>query len=442
MVSSNMDLLVVGGGPSGMMAALAAAERGRRVVLCEQLTTPGRKLLASGGGRCNLTNTLDVAELCRAFGRQERFVRATLQELDTGWLRTYLEGVGVATHAPDGRRVFPVSHRAVDVLEPLRRRMEALEVEILGSCEVSAIRVEEGAVVGLTTSRKRLEASRVVLASGGRSYPELGATGTGLEMAAAVGHRVNGTFPAMVPLLTRESWPARCTAHTLPAVNVTIDLPGARGLSRCGDLIFTWRGLAGPVILDLSREVAPLLRRGPVPLLIELAGGRGQEGWRHELRRVRAERTAARLVTALVELGLPGPLAEVLLELAGIPTTRLVGELSKREQSELARLLHRFPVTVVATEGFDRAMVTRGGGRSATGGSTVPREQAGQGPLLLRRGARRRRPVRRVQPAVGLCQRPSRRQLCCAVATTRTRTPPCRGRRHGRRSRLRLPRPR
>jgi len=355
------DLLVVGAGPAGMTAAIAAAERGARVLLCEQLAKPGRKLLASGGGRCNLTNTLGSEEQLARFGKQGRFAREILTEHDSRWLRRFMSALGVETHAPDGMRVFPTTHRAVTVLDALRARLDALQVELRVDCQVTGLWREADELRGIETSDGRIQAAAVVVATGGKSYPELGATGSGYALAAAAGHQLADPYPAMVPLLTSERWPARCTAHTMPKTTVFIDLPRHRALRATGDLIFTRQGLAGPVILDLSRELPPLLEQhGAVPLVLELTGGRGQEGWRETLTRWRAGQAGTPVSSALAR-ELPAPLAEVMCELAEVPAGCRLGELRRGAQARLAELLARTPIEVRGTEGFDRAMVTRGG---------------------------------------------------------------------------------
>jgi predicted Rossmann fold flavoprotein len=311
------DVAVVGGGPAGLMAAIAVAERGRRVVVLEQLDRPGAKLLASGGGRCNLTNTLPPADFLARFGRQGRFMQPALEAFGAAALRCWFDSLGVATHAPDGLHVYPVSNSAVTVQSALWRRAKRLGVAVRLATRASCLWIEQGAVRGLETSRGRVAASRVILASGGRGYPALGGSAVGYDLARQAGHTVTDLVPALVPLLVREAWVRGCAGVSLPA-RVWIDLPRRPHAGAAGNVLFTHRGLSGPVVLDLSGEVSALLaRRETVPLRLDLSLGTTAAEW---LARFDAwERSAGRKTFAgLLEGRLPRRLAAALCGLAEI----------------------------------------------------------------------------------------------------------------------------
>lgn len=356
-------IIVIGAGPAGLAAAIAAARAGGRVTVLEQLPQPGRKLLASGGGRCNLTNTLSAADLATRFGRQWRFLLPALETLDPEALRRFFETRGVPLEAIDGFHYFPRSNRAGDLLEVLLGELARLGGELRCGVAATALRREDGRLRGVDTASGPLPADRVILAAGGRSYPALGSLGTGYELAAAAGHQITPPVPALVGLLTEETWPGGCTGIVLPDAEVAIDLPGERNAAGRGELLFTHRGLSGPAVLDLSGRVAELLaRRHAVPLAVRLRADDDRNDIDALLRDWRQRRGRKQLSTLLAEL-LPARLAAALLGAAGLRGERRAAELTAAESEALNRFLAAAPLTATATEGWTRSMVTRGGVR-------------------------------------------------------------------------------
>ena len=349
------DVAIVGAGPAGLMAAIAAAEAGARVVVCEQLERPGIKLLATGGGRCNLTNTADAGTVMARFGRQGRFMAPALAVMDGPKLRAFFAGLGVPTSAPDGFHVFPESNSARSVLDALLGRAEALGVRLVTGAEVTGLSRE-----GLETSRGAIQCSRVIIATGGKGYPALGATGTGYRLAEQAGHRIVPPVPGLVPLVTAERWVERVAGVTLPEAAVWIDLPKRRPAQSVGPLLFTHRGLSGPAVLDLSADVAGLLAGGsPVPLRVDLTPATPAEAW---AARFDAWHRAhgKRLVRTLLAEHLPASLAAELCHLAGRGDAR-AAEMASAHRLALASLILALPFTIAETEGFEQAIVTRGG---------------------------------------------------------------------------------
>jgi len=359
--SEATDVAVVGAGPAGLMAAIASAERGHRVLVLEQLASPGRKLLATGGGRCNLANTLPPEEFMARFGRQGRFMQPALAAMDADGLRRFFDALGVPTHAPDGVHVYPVSEKAADVLDALRRRMKTLGGVVRTRVRVTGLAVGNGTLQGLETDRGPVAARHVVVATGGRGYPVLGATGTGYALARQAGHTMVEPTPALVPLVTRETWPAECAGVALPAARVRIDLPRQAKAGRTGDVLLTHTGLSGPAVLDLSGDVAAMLAHRPtVPLRLDLVPGTTHQEWIRRFDRWQ-ESDGARTLGTLLGRHVPRSLAKVLCRLAGIDPGWRPGRLTRPLRRTLADLLTALPLTVTGTEGWDRAMVTRGG---------------------------------------------------------------------------------
>ncbi|MBE3099299.1 MAG: NAD(P)/FAD-dependent oxidoreductase [Planctomycetes bacterium] len=355
------DVLIVGAGPAGLMAAIAAAERGRRAVVLEQLQRPGAKLLASGGGRCNLANTLPPAEFMARFGRQGRFMQPALAAMDSAGLRRFLEVLGVATHAPDGFHVYPVSDSAVTVQSALGRRARELGAEVRLGVRVAGLWMEAGRLRGLETAGGRVGARQVIVATGGRGYPALGGGAAGYDLARQAGHTVVEPAPALVPLVVRETFFRSCAGASLSSACVRIVAAGEPRAGVAGEVLFTHTGLSGPVILDLSGDVAALLRKQEsVPLRLDLAPGTTPAQWRRRLEEWR-ESDPRKTVVGLLDRHLPRSLASAVAALAGIGPMVRPTRVTVRSRDLVTKLLTALPLTVTGTGGWDLAMVTRGG---------------------------------------------------------------------------------
>ena len=355
------DVAVVGAGAAGQMAAIAAAAEGRRVVLLEQMDRAGLKILASGGGRCNLTNLAEPEAFYEAFGRQGRFATAAIEAMGPPALRGLMDRLGVPTVVTNGVHVYPASQRSADVQAALHRRIDRLGVTLCLGREVRRLWIDSGRLMGVELSRRQpVAAERVVLACGGKSWSKLGGTGGGYCLARQAGHAICEPVPALVPLITRERWPAALAGVSLKRARVWIDLPGQAKAGLTGDVLLTHNGLSGPAVLDISGSVSRLLGRGSVPLRIELVAGvdaarwvQGLEGWRSSAGR--------RTVGSLLQQHLPRSLCEVLCDMAGLDRRTTAAHLPAAGRDALAGLLGELKLTVTATEGFDVAFVTRGG---------------------------------------------------------------------------------
>lgn len=356
------DVVIVGGGPAGLTAAIAAAGEGARALVLEQLDRPAAKLAAAGGGRCNLTNTLDRNTFMARFGRQGRFMAPALEAMDSAGLRQFLDDLGVATHAPDGLRVYPKSNSGADVQRALWGRVkELLGATLRLGARVTGILLEGHAVCGLVTDAGRYAASRIVLATGGKAYPSLGASGSGYALAAQAGHAIVDPRPALVPLVVQEVWPRACAGISVPGARVWIDRPGQARAGVTGDILFTHRGVSGPGVLDLSGDVSELLARGPsVPIRVCLTPGVSTEEWLGGFTEWESS-SPRKTVHNLLDGALPQSLARAVAEEAGIGREARISEVSSDRRRRLAERLTAARLTVVATEGFAQAMATRGG---------------------------------------------------------------------------------
>ncbi len=355
------DLIIIGSGAAGMIAAIVSARASLRVLLLEKLPNIASKLKATGGGRCNLTNTLPNEEFMSHFGRDGRFMQDALAAFDYKKLILFLKEIGVETHAPDGFRVFPTSHSSTTIISALQNELERLDVTLLCSQKVEQINHSENQITGVQTQDNIYIAPNVIVATGGLGYPTLGAEGDGYTMATELGHKVTNLYPAMMPLKTKESWVARCRADTIPKVELRIDLKKHKKLRAKGDLIFTKNGIRGPVVLDFAREITPLLEKyGEVPLLLNLTKGMNEEQISQHIKNEVSKNPDASILEHISTL-LPPALSNELCTLANINPTDKHNKIEGAQRAKLIQLLAWTPLSVTGHDGFKMAMITRGG---------------------------------------------------------------------------------
>jgi len=355
------DLIVVGSGAAGMMAAITAAREGKSVILLEKLSKIGAKLKATGGGRCNLTNTLTNEEFMSRFGRDGRFMSPALDTLDHKDLMSFFKAIGVESHAPDGFRVFPITHSSSTIINAMSAEMQNLGITVECSQKVETLEHDGLRVTGVKTTSSSFQSHNVVLASGGMGYPVLGAEGDGYPMAESVGHKVSELYPAMMPLKVKETWVENCRADTIAKVAMRVDIKKYKKLSAKGDLIFTKGGIRGPVVLDFSREITPLLSKfDEVPVLANLTKGMNEEQVRMHFKK-ELNKDPHRNTLQLLQTLLPESVTLELCNLAGVEPTIALNKQKGVSRDKLIKLLAWTPLTVNGHDGFKMAMITRGG---------------------------------------------------------------------------------
>jgi predicted Rossmann fold flavoprotein len=355
------DLVVVGAGAAGQVAAIAAAEAGQRVIVLEQMPQAGMKIIASGGGRANLTHNMPIDEFWQTFGRQGRFILPALTLLGPAELRAFFARLGIQTVVDDHSRVYPTSQRATDVQKALTRKLEQLDVRVNLNCLVSGLWMEDRQLIGVETSQGNIRGTRVLLACGGRSWAPLGGTGGGYSLARQAGHTLTEPLPALVPLIAEEPWLVELSGVSLDNARLWIALPKQSKMGITGDVLFTHRGVSGPAVIDLSGTVSQLLHKGaPVPLRIELLAGMDVAQWDQEIASWRNSAGKKQVVVLLRER-IPASLARALCKQAQLTEHVTAAELSTAKRQALAKLLGALELTITDTEGFKTAFVTRGG---------------------------------------------------------------------------------
>lgn len=355
------DLIVVGSGGAGMIAAIVAARGGKSVLVLEKLPKIASKLKATGGGRCNLTNTLSNEEFMARFGRDGRFMQDAIALFDHKELVAFMKEIGVETHAPDGFRIFPTSHSSATIIAAFEAEMQRVGIELLCEQKVERLLMEGEHISGVKTQNATYRCENVIVATGGLGYPVLGAEGDGYILAGELGHKVTELSPAMMPLKTKEKWVANCRADTIAKVELRVDIKKYKKLRAKGDLIFTNHGIRGPVVLDFAREVTPLLKKyDEVPLLLNLTKGKNEEQITQHLKNKALEHPDKSIVE-LVQTLLPEALSHELCKLAEIDPNTKLGKIEGVKRAKLISLLAWTPLHVTGHDGFRLAMITRGG---------------------------------------------------------------------------------
>lgn len=358
---NNYNVIIIGAGAAGMMSAITAARKKHKVLLLEKLPKIGAKLKATGGGRCNLSNTLSNEIFMSRFGREGRFMSPALGILDSKELQKFFNEIEVETHAPDGFRIFPVGHSSSTIIKALEDEMQKVGVKVLCSQKVEQLEHDGLKITGVTTQTDRFLADNVIIASGGMGYPVLGAEGDGYPLAQSVGHKITELHPAMMPLKTKEDWVSNCRADTIAKVELRVDMKKYKKLHAVGDLIFTKNGIRGPVVLDFSREITPLISKyHQVPMVMNLTKGMNEEEIRVHFKNILIQ-TNDHTVLSMVETLLPHSIALEICQLANAHPTLTWGKLSGVVRDKLIKLLVWTPLTINGHDGFKMAMITRGG---------------------------------------------------------------------------------
>jgi len=359
MGASTWDVVVIGAGAAGLLAATQAAERGRRTLLLEKNRKPGVKILMSGGTRCNITHATDNRGIVEAFGPPGRFLHSALAAFGVEETIALFESEGVATKIEENGKIFPVSNKATDVLAALLRHLER---------SGAALALEEPVVdiqllspgFAIITPRRQITAGQVIVTTGGLSYPGSGTTGDGYNFTTRFGHTIVPTRPALVPITVSAPWLTELRGITVPDVGLRILEENKCLASRRGSLLFAHFGLTGPVALDVSRVVSGHPLPETLSVELDLLPATKEESL-HEYLRTEAIASAKKQLASLLAVHLPKRLCDALALQARLPLERKAAGLSKVERTGLVQAVKRLRVPITGTLGFRKAEVTAGG---------------------------------------------------------------------------------
>lgn len=353
------DVAVIGGGPAGMIAAIKASEKGAAVVLLEKNSTLGKKLLITGGSRCNITqNEFNNKKFVEKIGKQGQFLLSAMSVFGPKEAQEFFEKNGLRTKVERGGRIFPVSGKSQDVLNVLSLCLRQNKVKVLLNQEVVDFNVKEGKIEKVNSKEKEIIAKNFILATGGKAYPCTGSTGDGYLWAQKMGHKIVRPMPALAPIKIKENWVSGLSGLTLKNVSVFVFQNNKKQESRFGEMLFTHFGLSGPIILDLSKKIGELMTTGKVILKIDLKPALDILTLDKRLQRDFARNKNFR--NYLPEL-IPKKLGDLIIGFTGISPDKKLNSISKEERKKVIDFLKYLELTVEGLAGFRQAIITSGG---------------------------------------------------------------------------------
>ena len=343
------------------MAAITAAENAE-VTIIEKMSKVGKKMLITGKGRCNLTNATTNSEIIKNIPGNGKFLHSVLSAFSSENVMEFFENLGVPLKIERGRRVFPVSDKAQDVVDALKNKLLDMGVKMMFETSATEILTENDKAVGvLTKHNEKILSDATILTTGGASYPTTGSSGDGYKIAKKLGHSVIDIFPALVPLETEEEWVKDLTGLSLKNVNVTLYIEGKKQAESFGEMMFTHFGITGPIILTISRAASKALSENKfVEIFIDLKPALNEETLDKRIIRDFEKYKAKIAKNALSDL-LPQKLITPVLDIAYIDENKIVRDITKKERTRLIQALKRLSLTVTKTRPLSEAIVTAGG---------------------------------------------------------------------------------
>lgn len=368
MEKERKHVVVIGGGASGMMAAVGAAKEGARVTLLEKNEKTGKKIYITGKGRCNLTNSCAKEAFFEHIVSNGKFLYSAFHRMDNQRVRDFFESSGCRLKQERGNRIFPLSDHASDVISALNRQMEKEKVRVYLHAQAAEIlfgQKDGGSpnrkVMGVKLVNGRtIPGDAVIVATGGKSYASTGSSGEGYGFAIEAGHTVREPKPALVPFTVKEDWPRALQGLSLKNVSAVLANEKKKIYEGFGEMLFTHFGVSGPLILSASSYYVKKYNGIPVRLCIDLKPALDREQLDKRLLREFELSRNRQFKNALDSL-LPSRMIPVIIELSGISPEKRVGELTRQERENLITCLKNLTMTVTGTRGFQEAVVTQGG---------------------------------------------------------------------------------
>ena len=383
-----MKVVVIGGGPAGIMSAISAKNSGNDVILIEKMNSLGKKLLITGKGRCNITSSLNINEFIQNIPGNGRFLYSAFQNFTNEDIINLLKKHNVKVKEERGNRIFPVSDKSKDVLDAFYEELKNLNVKIYTNSTVNQIIVKDGSVTGVeytfNNNKYTINADKVILATGGKSYPTTGSTGDGYEMAKKLGHTITEIKPSLIPIVANENSAIEkinlesyknskelCKSlQGLSLKNVKIQFEDIEKnkviYNDFGEMLFTHFGISGPTILSSSahiiryKNINELLKQGKIILKIDLKPALSNE--KLDLRILRDfEKEKNKLFRNSLDELLPQKLIDPVIHLSGINPNKKVNEISKKERMQLLKILKEFCITISGFRPVEEAIITAGG---------------------------------------------------------------------------------
>lgn len=370
-----MKVIVIGGGPSGMLAAINASQNGNQVTILEKMNSLGKKLLITGKGRCNITSSLPMEEFIQNVPGNGMFLHSSFHQFTNQDIIHLLEKEGLKVKEERGHRIFPETDNAKDVLDALLRILKKLKVNIKTNAKVEKILVDKGKAVGVQClfhdKEEKISADKIILATGGKSYPVTGSTGDGYILAKQIGHTVTQLHPSLIPLTASKVSLKLCKQlQGLSLKNVAIKIQD-KEINKViyedfGEMLFTHWGVSGPIILSGSAhllrypKVQEKLQNNAIELCIDLKPALSEEKLEERILRDFEKEKNKEFKNSLNEL-LPNKMIETIIQLSGINPSKKVNSITREERKKLVQLLKKFVITLQGFRPIEEAIITSGG---------------------------------------------------------------------------------
>ncbi|HBI33821.1 MAG TPA: aminoacetone oxidase family FAD-binding enzyme [Candidatus Moranbacteria bacterium] len=375
LIEEQFDVVVIGAGPAGMMAAIRAAQLGARVALVDKKEEPGKKLLMAGNGRCNITQDQDnVVELSNLY-KNGRFLLSAFNAFRPGSVQEFFTNNGVPTKVEKNGRVFPASDKAQDVLGVLVNVLKENNITFLykshivdfimeenNPSEIVASQISRGKISKIKLKKRELFPKNVIIAVGGKSYPATGSMGDGYEWAAKMGHKIIEPMPVLVPIKIKEDWVGELQGVSAGSVSIAVYQGGKKKFSNEGDLMFTHYGFSGPLALNMSRDIAKLVSQSDenIKFILDLKPYLSFEQL-DEIILTDFERNADKKLSNCLHDVFSPKLLDFVLRYSGLDLEKHAAKISRKERHILVNLVKNLSVTFDSLFGFEMAMVTSGG---------------------------------------------------------------------------------
>ncbi len=361
MIQTEYDVVIIGAGPAGLIAALECYTRDRNILVLEKMHKPALKLKITGKGRCNITNAAGLMEFISHFGKNGRFLKYAFSEFFNIDLLKYFERYGVKFKLERGQRYFPQNDKAIEIANVLLNQVKKLKIPLFLNSKVKQIKKEPDGDFRIIVNGKSIKAKQILIATGGKSYPKTGSTGDGYEFAAKLGHTITPLSPSLVPVQTGGDIANKLDSLNLKNVSVKVVTNGKKIDEQFGELLFTETGVSGPTILSLSHKIVRLLKNEQnISVSIDLKPALDYN--KVDQRILREISTfGKRGFTWLLKELLPIKMIPVFLEILKIPADKKLSEINKNERKKLRNLLKDFDLQIIGYSSFDEAIITAGG---------------------------------------------------------------------------------
>ena len=360
---TEFDVIVVGGGAAGLMAAGRAAERGKKVLLLEKNKELGEKLKITGGGRCNITNAeFDERALLKNYGKAEQFLYSAFSQFGVKETFPFFESKGLSLVVQARKRAFPQTERALDVYNVLAKYIREGKVQVKTGSPVTRVVAESNKITSVVCGKQEYRARSFIFATGGVSHPETGSTGDGFPWLAQLGHTVLKPTPTIVPLAAREQWVKELAGVSLSFMKITFFVNGVKQFAATGKILFTHFGISGPLILNIAHKVSDLLHDGIVTAQIDAFPDTNLGSLERRIIAVFDKNKNKMLKNVFPEIAPEGTSQSILSLLKeSVDPEKKVHSVTKEERKSIVRMLKALPLTITGLMGYDRAVIADGG---------------------------------------------------------------------------------